>query len=457
MYLLNKRHLSRRTFLRGMVAGSTVALAVPILEAMLNRNGTAFADETELPRRMITWFFGNGLALANTDLPGSVMLAPAATGANYPLTPQLAPLEEVRDYCNLVTELKLMAKHPEVRGHHTGVSGFFSGYPYIKLDPMGANYSSKFGGPSIDQVAASMVGGETFLPSVQLRVSKRIVSSEGPTLEFISHKGPDQPLPPITNPQVLFDKLFLGFVPPDDPTKPQRLAALDAVREDVLRLQQKVGANDKQRLEAHLESIVQVQSQIDAIAPLCEAPMMPTETNQDVDGKEPLEPVNAVMAQLLALAFSCDITRVASIQFTGSVGYTVFHMLGLNKGHHDMTHEAADNAAVDATVIKMMECFAYLLKQLRDTPEGDGNLLDQSVVLLGSDCTSGLYHNDDNMPCIVAGRGGGALKYPGVHYQSNQENVSDMLLACLKAVAPQATSVGGDNGYSDTPLSGILA
>ncbi len=457
MYLLKKRHLSRRTFLRGAVAGSTVALAVPILEAMLNSNGDAFANGSELPRRMITWFFGNGVALANTDDAGSLMWAPPETGANYPLTPQLAPLSDVRDYCNLVTKLKLFAKHPEVRGHHTGVSGYFSGYPYIKLDPMGANYSSKFGGPSIDQAAAAFVGSETFLPSVQLRVSKRIVTSEGPTLEFISHKGPDQPLPPIHNPQELFNKLFLGFVPPDDPTKPQRLTALDAVREDVLRLQQKVGANDKQRLQAHLASVEQVQKQIDAIAPLCEPPAMPGETNTDMEGKEPLEPVSSVMAELLALAFSCDITRVASIQFTGSVGYTVFHMLGQNKGHHDMTHEAADNAGVDASTIKMMECFAYLLRQLRDTSEGDGNLLDQSVVLLGSDCASGLYHTDYDLPCIVAGRGGGTLKYPGVHYRSNDENASDMLLACLKAVAPEATSVGGDNGYSETPLSGILA
>jgi len=457
MYLLKKRQLSRRTMLRGMVAGSTVALALPALEAMLNSNGNAYADGSELPRRMITWFFGNGVALANTDLANSLMWAPAATGPDYPLTSQLAPLADVRDYINLVTDLELRAKHPEVRGHHTGVSGYFSGYPYIKLDPMGANYSSKFGGPSIDQVAAGVIGGETFLPSVQLRVSKRIVSSEGPTLEFISHKGPDQPLPPIANPQELFNKLFLGFVPPDDPTKPQRLTALDAVREDVLRLQQKVGANDRQRLDAHLTSVEQIQKQIDAIAPLCTPPMMPSETNTDMDGKEPLEEVSSVMSQLLAMAFSCDITRVASIQFTGSVGYTVFHMLGQNKGHHDMTHEAADNAGIDASTIKMMECFAYLLGQLRDTGEGDGNILDQSVVLLGSDCASGLYHTDRDLPCIVAGRGGGTLKYPGVHYKSNDENVSDMLLACLKSVAPEATSVGGDNGYSETPMSGILA
>ncbi|MCA9691176.1 MAG: DUF1552 domain-containing protein [Myxococcales bacterium] len=453
---MRKLRLSRRTMLRGTVAGGTVALALPPLEAMLNDHGTALAANGELPRRFITWHFGNGVALSDTNNAGSLRWAPAETGPGYSLTEQLTPLAAVKDYCTIVSKLELRAKHPEVRGHHTGVSGFFSGFPYIKLDPGNANYSSKFGGPSIDQVAASMVGGETFLPSVQLRISKRVVGSEGPTLEFLSHKGPDQPLPPIDQPQALFDKLFNGFVPPDDPSKPKRLKALDAVREDALRLQKIVGANDKQRLEAHLQSIYQIQQQIDAIAPVCQQPPAPTQANNDVDGKEPLEEVNAIMSDLLALAFECDITRVASIQFTGSVGYTVFHMLGQNKGHHDLTHEAADNDAVNAATVKTVECFAYLLQRLMETPEGDGNLLDNSCVLLGSDCASGLYHNDFDMPCIVAGGGGGRLVHPGIHHNANSANVSDMLLACLQSVAPGATEVGGDNGYSNTPLTAIM-
>ncbi len=452
-----KFQLSRRAMLRGVVGGSAVALALPPLEAMLNANGTAYADGTQLARRFITWHFGNGVALSDTNNAASLRWAPAETGPGYTLTEQLAPLADVRDYVSVISKLEVRAKHPEVRGHHTGVSGFFSGYPYIKLDPGNAAYSSKFGGPSIDQAAAAFIGGQTFLPSVQLRISKRVVTSEGPTLEFLSHKGPDQPLPPIHQPQALFDKLFNGFTPPDDPTKPMRLKALDAVAADVQRLQQVVSMNDRQRLEAHLESVAQLQSQIDAIAPLCQPPGAPGQTNDDVDGKEPLEEVNAVMASLLAFAFSCDITRVASIQFTGSVGYTVFHMLGQGKGHHDMTHEAADNDGVNASTVKMVECFATLLRALRDQPEGDGNILDNSCVLLGSDTASGLYHTDFDMPCIVAGGGGGALKTPGVHVDAGSANASDMLLTCLKTVNPDATEVGGGNGYSNTPLTAIMA
>lgn len=451
--------LSRRTMLRGVLGGSAVALALPPLEAMLNANGDALANGDPLPRRLITWFFGNGVALVDPfdGNNNGLRWTPSGEGPDYALSPQLAPLQGVKEYVSVVSNLEVRAKHPEVRGHHTGVSGFFSGFPYIKLDPMGANYSSKFGGPSIDQVAASFIGGQTYLPSIQLQISKRIVTSEGPTLQYISHKGPDQPLPAIANPVDAYVKLFQGFVPPDDPTKPLRLNALDAIGEDVKRLQARVGANDRQRLDAHLTAIAQLRKQIDAIAPSCGAPAMPSETNADMDGKEPLENVNKVMSDLLALAFACDITRVASIQFSGSVGYHVFHMLGQSLGHHDISHDAGANDALDAATVKTMESLAYLLGQLKAAPEGDGNLLDNSCVLVGSDCASGLRHSDYNQPCLVAGRGGGALRHPGIHVNANSANATDVLLTCLQTVAPEAAEAGGDNGYSNTPFSPLHA
>jgi hypothetical protein len=177
-----------------------------------------------------------------------------------------------------------------------------------------------------------------------------------------------------------------------------------------------------------------------------------------MDGQEPLAAVNQVMSDLLALAFACDITRVASVQFTGSVGYTVFNSIGLSQGHHDLTHDASQNEAVDQATIFTMEQFAVLLEALANTTEGDGNVLDNSCILLSSDASSGLTHSVFDQPCIVAGGGGGMLKNPGVHYRSpSGENNSDILLACLQTVCPTATSAGGDIGMSTTPCSAILA
>ncbi len=166
--------LSRRTMLRGLAGGTAVALALPPLEAMLDAHGEAWADGTELPRRLVTWFWGNGVALSNVDNPGGPLrFAPAQTGSGYALTPQLQPFEMVRDHVSVLSGYQVSASMPSRRGHHDGTA-IFSGHPFIELPPGAANYASKFGGPTVDQVVAEEVGSQTYLPSVQLRVSKRI-------------------------------------------------------------------------------------------------------------------------------------------------------------------------------------------------------------------------------------------------------------------------------------------
>jgi len=451
-----RRPLSRRTMLRGALGGSAVALALPALEAMLNTHGDAHADGTELPRRFVTWFFGNGVALVDPANPAAgLRFAPTETG-EYALTPQLAALENVKEYCSILSGFEINAAAEHRRGHHDGVAGFFSGYPFIELEANGAPYASKFGGPSIDQVVAAEIGDQTFLPSIELAISKRVITGEGPTLQYMSHKGPDEPLPQIFDPREAWERMFGSFSVPDDPEKPTRLSVLDAVSEDVKRLQSRVGAADRQRLEAHLSSVALLRAQIDAMPPACTLPLQPNQDNEDIDGSEQLAEVNAVMSDLLALAFRCDITRVASVQFSGSVAYTVFSELGQSMGHHEMTHDSTQNENVDQATIYTIGQFAYLLEALKNTDEGGLNLLDNSCLLLSSDAASGLTHSVFDQPCIVAGGGGGALVHPGIHYRSpSAENNSDILLACLQTTCPTATSAGGGIGQSTTPLSAL--
>lgn len=449
--------LSRRTMLRGLVGGSAVALALPPLEAMLDAHGEAWADGTALPRRLVTWFWGNGVALADVGNPGgSLRFFPGQTGPGFTLTPQLEPFASVRDYVSVLSGYQVSAGIPGRRGHHDGCA-MFSGYPFVELPPGSANYASKFGGPTVDQVVADRIGAQTFLPSVQLRVSKRIIGSEGPTLEFLSHKGPDQPLSAIQDPREAWDRLFASFTVPDDPEKPHRLSALDAVMEDTAQLKGRVSASDRLRLDAHLSAVEQLRSQIDALAPSCGIPPQTTQSNDDIDGNEQLEPVNRAMADLLALAFSCDITRVASVQFTGSVGYTVFNQLGINMGHHDLTHDAGQNDAVDAATIETMRMLAYLCEQLAAAPEGVGNVLDNSAIFASSDAASGLTHAVTDMPIVVVGGGGGSLVHPGIHHHSEGANTSDILLACAQSVCPELTEIGGENGRSTTPVAALQA
>ncbi len=435
-----------------------VALALPPLEAMLDAHGEALADGTAMPRRLVTWFWGNGVALTDANNAGSpVRFFPSQTGAGYELTPQLQPLESVRDYVSVLSGYQVSASFPNRRGHHDGCA-VLSGHPFEEEEPKGtANYSSKFGGPTIDQVVAERVGGQTFLPSVQLGISKRVVTSEGFSLQFISHKGPDQPMAVDRDPRVAWERMFESFTLPDDPTKPHRLAALDAVLADADQLKTRVGMTDRHRIDAHLSAVAQLRSQIDALAPSCDIPPQPTQGNDDVDGAEPYEAVNRAMSDLLALAFACDLTRVASVQFSGSVGFNVFHALGQSMGHHDLSHLVEANEEIDAATIATMSNLAYLLEQLAGTGEGAGNLLDNSVVFASTDASSGQGHQVTNMPVVVAGGGGGALVHPGVHLSSEGANTSDILLSCAQTVCPELTEVGSGPGLSTTPVAGLSA
>lgn len=442
--------LSRRTLLKGLGA----AVALPTMEAMLNTHGTAYAAGGTLPKRFATFFFGNGVVLKQW--------LPTGTGAGWQPSPALAPLAGVKDYVSVVSGYNL--KTPNRRAHHCGAAGILSGHPFIEVPATNANYASKFGGPSIDQVAASRISRGTTFPSIGIAVSKRVAVNEGPTLQYISHKGPDSPLPPEFNPAALYNRIFGSFSPGDttDPRNSLRASVLDAVRDDARRLQGQLGSADRARLDAHLTSISEIRQQILALPPeytsTCTRPTPVTQMNKDVSGKEPMEQVSKIMSDLLVMAWACDLTRVASYLFTGSVNYTVFHMLGQTQGNHDLTHDASKQSQVHASVVWVVKQFAYLLTRLKETPEGTGNLLDNSCLLFTSDVCEGLSHSITDYPLLVAGRAGGYLKYPGIHVRSTTgQNTSDVLLTCLKAVGTGVTSVGGAEGLSTTECAALKA
>jgi hypothetical protein len=207
-----------------------------------------------------------------------------------------------------------------------------------------------------------------------------------------------------------------------------------------------------------VEGLYQLQKQIQALPPTCMIPPAPTQTNDDVDGNEPLEEVSKVMADLVTAAFVCDVTRVASFMQSGGVGSTIYHMTGAISEEHGLSHEPGGQELIHKAVVFNIGCFAYLLERLKAMPEGAGNLLDNSCILLGSDCSEGITHGCKDQPCIVAGRGGGALTYPGVHYRStSDENSTDILVSCLKTLDPSVSEAGSAEGYSNKACGAILA
>ena len=454
---MSRFNLSRRAVLRGLLAGgAATTVGLPMLESMLNSNGTALAGGNPIPQRFVTWFFGNGFLLPR--------FVPAATGPSYPLSEQLQPIAPVQDYCNVLTGFN--NRSVKKITHHEGMV-IFNGYNFDQQG-QGGLYSVA-GGPTIDQVIADAMensGVATTVKSIQIGVSRHLSTMDsGTTMHNLSHRGPSQPLPPVFNPQDVWTNLFGNFTPKNDPSGPLRTSVLDAVRDQTAALKKRLGTKDIQRLDAHLEGVDALQKKIEALPPLCVVPPKPDETNEWMNGPEPLIKVNQIMSDLVAYAFECDVTRVASVLFVGGAADTILYDIfggGQTPSvHHLNTHNfdpSVQNGPVHQGIVYQMARFADFLGTLKAKadPTG-GNLLDNTLVFFASDCSEGWSHSVDKQPMIVAGRGGGYLKSQTAHYASNGGNPSDVLLTMLRAFDPAAPSVGAGAPMSTTPFTDILA
>lgn len=449
-----KLRINRRAVLRGLAYGGAISVGLPVLECMLDSSGKALADGTALPKRFGVFFWGNGLRMAKY-LPSSV-------GA-YTLTETLAPLMNVKDYVSVVSGYDI--KTGNERGHHAGCVGILSGAPMISQDPKGAPYASTFSAPSIDQVVAASAGMSTRFKSLEVGISKNVTTGEGTTLRYLSHNGPDNPNPPEYSPKALYTRVFgTGFTaaggqaPAIDPKLALRKSVLSAVREDATDLRKRLGKSDQVRLDQHFESIRALENQITSVeqAPpppsSCSAPMAPA----DSPGDSKLTSTNASMANLVALSLACDQTRVFSYLFSGSVGGTSYPELSISTNHHTLSHdEGGDQPQVQKISVFIMQRFAALLEALKAIPEGDGNLLDNCIILASSDVTEGQPHSINNYPILVAGGGGGALVHPGIHIKGSKGNASDVLLTLLQAMGLPLTEFGKGGGLTRQTVAAL--
>ena len=222
------------------------------------------------------------------------------------------------------------------RGHHAGCVGILSGAPLVEQPHPNSTYVSTFSTPSIDQVAAAVIGKTTRFKSLEVGVSTRVVGGEGTTLHYLSHNGPDSANPPEYDPFKVFDRLFgADFVAPNAmtttlvPTRPvgYERACSTRCRPTSSNLRQNVGTTDKTRLDQHLENVRSIENRL-AESPagtpaLCTVPAKPG-SFPTASGKEPIDERMKAMSDLIAMALACDQTRVFSIMFSGSVGGTVF-------------------------------------------------------------------------------------------------------------------------------------
>ena len=437
-------HPSRRRFLRGVLGGAAVGVGLPWLEFMAHPAKAHAAGADAFPRRFVLFFWGNGM------LPDRWV--PTGTGADYTLSEQLEPLASIREHLTVVSGMAV--KTPNIGAHSSGPAGFLAGGP-LRQD--GTNMVMP--GPTIDQIIANEVGGNTVFRSLEIAVED---GARG-----LSHTSPTSVNPAESNPRVLFERLFGGSFrapgeePIVDPTLSLRRSVLDAVSDDVRRLQRRVGSADKARLDQHFSAVRDLELRVARLLEdppnlaACSRPQEPGDY-LPIDGRPQMSALTAVMADMAAMSLACDQTRVLSLWYSSPVNNILYP--GAYAGHHGLTHdEPGDQPTVNMIVRSIMGDFATFVQRLAAVDEGDGTLLDHTGILATSDVSQGRNHSIDEYPVLLAGKMGGYLK-PGQHYRSGSgASVSKVALTMAQGMGLSLPSFGYDAGETDAVVSEVLA
>lgn len=403
--------IPRRTFLRGL----GTAMALPLLEAMVPMpsfaaNGSGSASPS-LPKRMAFVFVPNGAHMPEWT--------PTTEGEKFDLPRSLEPLRPVQSDLLVLSGLAHDKARPNGDGpgdHARSSATFLTACQARKTD--GADIRV---GMSIDQVAAAKLGEQTRLPSLELgcdqgKTSGNCDSGYSCAYSFnISWKTPALPMPPEVNPRLVFERLFTGpggkRTALDARRARQNKSVLDFVLDDANRLQGSLGTTDRRKLDEYLTSVRELEQRIEAAEKFALA-VAPTAEKPNGIPKD-FEAHVRLMFDLMTLAFQTDTTRIATFMVAHDGSNRSYRNLGVSEGHHEISHHGNSKHKLEmiAKINRFhIEQFAYFLQKLKGTREGQGSLLDQCMIVYGSGISDGDRHNHDNLPILLAGRGGGAFK-----------------------------------------------
>jgi hypothetical protein len=412
--LITKRHLSRRTVLRGL----GVSLGLPLLDSMVPAQ-TPIHKTAAVPRtRLACIEMVHGAAGSTGEGTNKHYWAPEKTGKDFEWSQSLEPLSKFRDYVTIVSDTDL---HPATAwaAAEEGADHFRSSAVYLTAaHPRMTEGSDYYVGTSLDQLYAQKFGQDTPLPSLQLCIE--MVDSSGACdygyacvyADTISWASPTSPLPMILDPRMAFENLFGEGGTPEDRLQRGKVnsSILDWIKSDVARLQKNLGPSDRSRLNTYLEDVREIERRIQKIEKYNssgEARALPA---APLGVPDSYEEHLRLMFDLQALAFMTDTTRVSAFKMSRDVSGRVWKESGVNTPFHPCSHHG-ENPAKVAEFAKLnryhVSLLPYFLEKLKNTPDGDGSLLDHSIVMYGSPMGDGNVHNHKRVPIFLAGHGGG--------------------------------------------------
>jgi hypothetical protein len=428
--------LPRRSFLRGSLGAlGTASIALPLLPSLRE----AHAGAAPGPKRLAILYTPDGFHQSRADPQREDLWTPTQTGSAFELGPLLEPLAAHRDDLLVVSGLEQTAG-PELA--HDAVNCLLTGTPVVLAGLLG----KVGGGPSIDQAIAQQLPADTRFASLELGAFTRV--SQYPRLSF---RAAAEAVPTDDDPRSVFDRVFAEFAPgegadgltPGQLLRARRLSVLDAVRAELASVRARAGAEDRVRLDAHVDKIREIETTLANTQDLeCSIPEAPAD--HDPERIELTPTVLRLQTELLAMSLVCDLTRVGTLVLGGGQSGLVYSWLGQTQPHHEVTHDLRGDGEHDSSRWHA-SLLADLLDLLAAAPEGDGRVLDNTVVMWCTDVAGGFTHSQRDHAVVLAGSCGGAFT-TGRHVRySDGARYNDLLLTLMHAMGIDAATFGDPN------------
>jgi hypothetical protein len=442
--IITKMHLPRRTFLRGL--GATLAL--PLLDAMVPAATALSRTDARPTARFGVVYVPNGFVMSKWT--------PAEVGSDFAMTPILAPLEPYRKDLLVLSNLthKPAVSLPgEGSGDHVRAAATF----LTGVHPKRTEGADIRAGISLDQIVARELGRQTQLDSLELCLESNDLAGSceaGYSCAYantLAWRTPTTPLPMENDPREVFERLFGDTDSTTPDARQSRLererSILDGLRQDISRLQHRLGADDGVKLTQYLDAIRDIERRIQKVEAQG-ARELPA-VDRPVGTPAAYADHARLMFDLQVLAFQGDVTRVTTFMMARETSQRPYPEIGIADGHHGLSHHGGSADKIDkVTKINTfhMTQFAYFLDRLRATPEGDGTLLDHAVIVYGCGLSDSNQHLHDDLPILVAGGAGGRLK-GGRHVRYPKDTpLTNLQLTLLDALGVPLERFGDSTG-----------
>ena len=442
--------MQRRRVLRGMFAGSAVAIGLPVLECLLNTNGVALADGAPLPTRFASWFWGLGFN------PGRWEPQKVGSLADQSLGPDLLALEPVKDKINIFSKLTVPLDGRPNLPHYSGWMTQLTG---------SSPPSEAMSLPTVDTMIADAI-------STNRRFRSLVVSCSGDPRDSVSYRAAGAQEPADVSPLALYQRIYgPGFTDPNgadfkpDPRVLAQRSALSFVKDQRDAVARGLGKSDLRRLDEYYTSLRQLEQQIalqlEKPAPLeaCTLPAPPEESKPGAELETSLR-TNALMAGLLAHALACDQTRAISVTF--SAPSSTLLLPGEPNTHHGLSHfEPVDSILgyqkkFTQISARSIEGLKTLIETLASFKEGDSTLLDRTLLLATTDVGHAVAHGLEDIPVITAGRANGTLK-TGRHVELAGDTPARVILTVMQGLKMPVGSFGTESNQTSRVVSEVLA